>query len=89
MDHKQEAEKVLDNPMGSSFSGSQNYYMQGIIHAILSLGDAAVIEDEQIAVIRQEVRREAAIELRNLTRETGKGAGAQLQELYGWIGDNE
>lgn len=90
VNHKEEAEKVLDNPMGSSFSGSQNYYMQGIMHAILSLGDAVAIEDEQIAIIRQEARREAAEELKQRTRsDTSKGAGAQLAELYRWISDNE
>lgn len=89
MDHKQEAEKILNNPMGGNFSGSQNYYMQGIMHCILSLGDAVAIEDEQIAIIRQEARREAASELRDLTRESGKGAGAQLSDLYSWISANE
>ena len=90
MDHKEEAEKVLDNPMGSGFSGSQNYYMQGVIHAILSLGESTVLEDEEIEIVRQQARREVAAELKQSTRnDTSKGAGAQLAELYKWIADNE
>jgi len=90
MDHKQEAEKILNNPMGGNFPGAQNYYMQGLMHAVLSLGDATVLEDEQIEMVRQQTRREVAAELKQNTRcDTSKGAGAQLAELYRWIDANE